>query len=271
MRYALPLLASALLFSTSAFARHLGGGGQATSGLKDGSSLTGLCSGDPQNTGGRWRNWCKDIDDELMAPAPNCKVGNGREVSAGKGSDGSFCDVLREEILADGNEKNNYLGFGEACPPDKLKEILNDQTKFELFTKQLMAVLTIQESECNPHSTSNMGAKGLMQLDRKSVSGYGQCCGACKTLGHTGNISSDNDDNMKCGTAIAMYWMVSDKTMGNGSGNKGSKGIARYFQPFRRIDRANRRWMMAKTKNYCENRIDLDSNDTTVGGSTTGH
>src|SRR3569623_1521886 len=117
MKYALPLLASALLFSTSVFARHFGGGGHATSGLKDGSSLTGLCSGDPQNTGGRWRIWSKDIDDELMAPAPKCKVGNGRGVSTVNGGETSFCDVLRNEILASGSEKNNYLGFCEACPP----------------------------------------------------------------------------------------------------------------------------------------------------------
>ena len=63
---------------------------------------------------------------------------------------------------------------------------------------------------------------------------------------------------MKCGVTIGLFWMAQDHVMGEGSGNRKARGMARYFQPFRNIDKSNRTWMMGKLKNYCNTRIDQD-------------
>jgi hypothetical protein len=56
-----------------------------------------------------------------------------------------------------------------------------------------------------------------------------------------------------------------DDTMGYGRGNNGSYGIARYFQPFRKINTKDREeWMMPKLKKYCNERIDQESDSSST-------
>ncbi len=151
--------------------------------------------------------------------------------------------------------------------------IKNDREKFKLFFKQVVAALTIEESGWNDRGVSWMGARGLMQLSRDSVRGYARCDAGCARIAKTGQIAGNtqaNMDNLTCGTSIALVWLAKDGTMGQGTGNKRSRGIARYFQPYRDIDKVKRERMKAKLANYCRKQLNLEPyREDSGGGSST--
>lgn len=252
--HAFGLLALFLFISDSAFAAPGGGPGSSASGMKNSGSMFGLCTKVEGNESAEWmqRGYCKAVADKLNDKNEGCN-----------GVSGDLVDAARQKLPQ--NEADEF------CPGGNIKA---DREKFKLFFKQVVAALTIEESNWKDGGTSSMGAKGLMQLSRGSVGGYAKCDSGCARIAKTGQIagsSQANMDNMTCGTAIALVWVAKDGTMGGGSGNKGSRGIARYFQPYRNIDKVKRKRMQEKIANYCKKQLNNEPyrEDSSGGGSTT--
>ncbi len=222
------------------------------SGLKDPNSLTGLCT--KNDSGQRWvaQGWCKTMRESL---------------EKGKGG----CAKTKFSAVRGLAQNGGLKDIEKYCP--NIKELAANETHFASFMTNLMAALTIEESDWTEKGpNSSMGAKGLMQLSLASVKQKAYACGCS-------DIKSDRDlfdahKNAQCGSYIALHWMDKDKEVGSGSGNNktsGSKGIARYFQPFRDIDKKKRERMQKKLTNYCKQRgsgnIDLEGS--TAGSPTT--
>jgi hypothetical protein len=227
------------LLSVEAFA--LPGG--MSSSLKDPSSLYGLCTQDGGNTVGLKQVWmtqgyCDAVRERIEKPI-SC---NGVEDAADKVRKGKVAQEIKS-----------------MCP----EVDMNSEREFTMVFQQIVAALTIEESMWKDNDTSWMGAKGLMQLSRGSVRGYAKCDAGCAQMANTGKMGGDvqsNMANMTCGTAIAMVWVAKDQVLGGGSGNKKSRGIARYFQPYREVDKHKRERMKNKVANYCKTQLKKDSN-----------
>jgi len=242
-----------LIFCEHAFAAPGGGSGASASAMKNSGSMFGLCTkpegNDPQN----WmkQGYCQAVEEKIREANSCLKV---------KGN-------LVDTIL--GNQKA-LDSMKEFCPNVDFKA---NKDKFVLFFKQIVAALTIEESTWKDNITSSMGAKGLMQLSRKSVAGYAKCDKGCAQIAKTGRIGGSreaNMNNMTCGTTIALYWIAKDGTLGGGSGNKGSRGIARYFQPYRNIDKVKRERMKKKVANYCNKQLNQEPYQEDRGGQRSG-
>lgn len=242
-------------------------GGRSSRGLKEGSSMYGLCSQDLVNVDSAWTkgqpnaSYCQDID-ETLDNQMGCNLKLKRPGKHKLDETKTIADQLRENPAF-------IRSLHEACG-DKIEKIKNDPVKFKLFLKQLMAVLFIQENEWKTEPTSYMGAQGLGQLDAASVRAYGRCNQACADIGKTritkgGPNHVGDHNNVKCAVTISLFYMGIDDTMGYGRGNNGSYGIARYFQPFRKINTKDREeWMMPKLKKYCNERIDQESDSSST-------
>ncbi|MGZ6480245.1 MAG: hypothetical protein ACXWQE_13130 [Bdellovibrionales bacterium] len=260
-----------LLLPGVAFARGRGAGSGAQS-LKSPDSLYGLCSQDLSNVDSDWTkgqpntSYCQDIDSTLDEQK-GCDIGGGKPppkkslksdmtISQQLSQDKDFLDSLKKE---DAFKKDS------ACL-DKIEQIKGDPTKWNLFLKQIFASLFIQENEWKSGPTSSMGAQGLGQLDPASVKAYGKCNKACAEIGKTRVVKGGKDhigdhNNVKCAVAIGLYWMGRDGKLGEGSGNSGSYGMARYFQPFRNIDKKKWRdkYMIPKVAKYCKEAMDNEA------------
>jgi|GEM_PF-5031250 len=247
-----------LFFSGSVYAIPGGGAAASSSGLKNAGSMYGLCTKAEGNETQMWmaQGYCQAVDEKLRQ-AENCN-----------GVQGSLVDAAMAKLKED--------ELKEFCPGVDLK---NDRNKFILFFKQVVAALTIEESDWSDKSTSSMGAQGLMQLSAGSAGGYAKCDKGCERIYKTGKIKGSreaNMDNMTCGTTIALVWVAKDGVLGEGSGNKKSRGIARYFQPYRNIDKVKRERMKKKVANYCQKQLNQepyrdDSSGTvlaSIGGTT---
>lgn len=231
---------------TQAFAAGVRGGAR---GIKNPNSLNGLCT--KADSSQRWvaRGWCKTMRESLEQGKGGCSKKAFGDVRS-KAQNGTLKDVEKY------------------CP--NVKELAANETHFAAFLTQLTAALSIEESDWTEKGKpSSMGAKGVMQLSLKSVKQKAYACGCS-------DIKSDRDlfdahKNIKCGSFIALHWLSKDSQVGSGSGNKGSKGIARYFQPFRDIDRKKRDRMQKKLTNYCKQRGsgEMDLDGVTSGSSTT--
>jgi hypothetical protein len=225
------------LLSVEAFA--LPGG--MSSAMKDPNSLYGLCTQDGGNTVGLRQVWmtqgyCDAIRERIEKPI-SC---NGVEDAADKIRKGKVAQEIKS-----------------MCP----EVDMNSEREFTMVFQQIVAALTIEESTWKDNDTSYMGAKGLMQLSKGSVRGYAKCDAGCAQMGKSGKMGGDvqsNMNNMTCGTAIAMVWVAKDQALGQGSGKR-SRGIARYFQPYREIDKRKRERMKNKVANYCKTQLKKDS------------
>lgn len=205
------------------------GVGAAAGGLKNENSLNGMCT--TENSGQRWvaQGWCRSITETLSS-----------------GCGGQKLEEIRNTVINDGIE-----GIQDYCP--NITSFATDREQFTQFMTQLMAVLAIEESDWRTGVTSSMGAQGIMQLSYGSVKQKPYSCG-CSAIRNANDVRNDHHKNVRCGSYIALHWIAKDKAIGKGSGNKGSRGIARYFQPFRDIDKKKRQRMQNKMKFYCQQR-----------------
>lgn len=238
---ALFFLCAVSLLPVLALARPGGGLGTATTGLLDEGSK-GLCTSDSENSTENWvkDGWCKQIMDVMT------KEECGKE---------DFAKL--QEKAKQGQIKDLEL----SCSSISSKAA--DKMQFAGVIQQIVAALVIEESSWDPkisgpditadgrtgpnihpgESTDN--AVGLMQLSVSSVGKY-QCCQDIKSKADL----QDPKKSLKCGTQIAIHWMQEDGELGGGSG-KNARGIARYFQPYREIDKIKRERMQKKVNGYC--------------------
>lgn len=199
----------------------------------------GLCTDDSQNKASKWvaQGFCLTIKESM----------NKQE-----------CAKKNMESLKTKAAAGKIEGLKEFCP--NINEIASDQAKFNSVMQQVVAALIIEESEWqgrpgpkfSVNGVKKNSAQGLMQLSLDSVKQKPYECG-CKKIKSTEDVVDDKK-NLECGTWIAMYWIDKDGTLGEGSGNKKSKGAARYFQPFREIDKQKRKRMQGKVSQYCTER-----------------
>jgi hypothetical protein len=241
-----------------------GGAGLSAGGMKNPDSLFGLCTEAGGNT-------------ETNAHTPNRNNGGVGQVWLTQG----YCDAVRERIekpiACNGvddaaqkimNSSKVMNEIKEFCP--EAEYTAGNPREFTMVFQQIIAALTIEESTWKDNDTSWMGAKGLMQLSKGSVRGYAKCDNGCAEMAKSGKMGGTvqaNMNNMTCGTAIAMVWVAKDETLGSGSGKR-SRGIARYFQPYREIDKVKRARMKEKVGNYCRTQLKKDT-DPNGGGSGT--
>jgi hypothetical protein len=226
-----------------------------------GAGTKGLCT--QHDAGEKWvdEEWCKTIYDQIT----------GRNSS----------DLCASDLFAELKEKiknGQFEGLDDYCPGyrEKMARQPDSDAFIAGLIQQIIATLVICESEWNvgaegPPITKDgvivmdgkkgeertQTARGLMQLSAKSVGADMYKCG-CAEVKSDEQLQTDPKLNLKCGTHIAMYWMVKDSELGSGSGNadghaNSAKGIAQYFQPFRDIDMEKRRKMQSKVKTYCDN------------------
>ncbi len=230
----------------------VGGGAGGSGAMKDPNSLYGLCT----QSGGLGQVWltqgyCDAVREKIEKPISCNGVDNAvQKILASKKAMDSMKDFCPGVTFSAGNEK-----------------------EFVMFFQQIIAALTIEESTWKDNDTSSMGAKGLMQLSKGSVRGYAKCDKGCAEMAKSGKMGGDvqsNMNNVTCGTAIALVWVAKDETLGGGSGNKGSRGIARYFQPYRNIDKVKRKRMQDKVANYCRTQLKKDINTNGNGGEQRG-
>lgn len=216
-----------LLIAPQAWGR--GGAGRTAGGLKDPNSLTGLCT--QENSSQRWvkQGWCKTMTESMS-----------------QGCGGQKLESIRNKAAA-----GRISDMKDYCP--NIRSVAADKNKFAQFMTQLMSALTIEESDWTTTSTSSMGAQGLMQLSYDSIKQKAYSCG-CGPIKRSSDVRKDHNKNVRCGSYIVMHWIDKDGVVGKGSGNKGSRGAARYFQPFRDIDRTKRERMKKKLSNYCKQR-----------------
>ncbi len=206
------------------------GVGRTAGGLKDPKSLAGLCT--QENGSQNWvkKGYCKTLQESMT-----------------KGCSGQKLESIRNKAM-----QGKIEGLNEYCPGGQ--NMAQDKEKFAQFMTQLTAALTIEESDWRENvRTSSMGAKGLMQLSYKSVKQKAYNCG-CNSIRSDADVSRDHHKNLRCGSYIVLHWIDKDNVIGKGSGNKGSRGAARYFQPFRDIDKKKRERMKQKIANYCKQR-----------------
>jgi len=214
-----------LTTGTNTWAQGVRGG---ASGLKNPNSLNGLCT--THDNGQKWvqQGWCKTIRETLSQGCAQSK----------------FNDVRQKA------QSGRFEGVQEYCP--NIQELAGDQNHFASFLTNLVATLIIEESDWRERgATSSMGAKGLGQLSVGSARQAAYKCG-CNKL--TAGTIEKGHENAGCTAYIALHWWSKDSTVGKGSGNKGARGAARYFQPFRDIDKNKRERMKKKMSNYCRQR-----------------
>lgn len=234
-----------IFVANTALAKPGGGAGHSSSNLKDPNSVYGLCTNHEGNANADWmkRGLCKSIS-ETVLNMEACSIG-----SKSTGGQGKVIDQIR-------NDQQTLKTMEQSC--QGITEAARDRNKFANYFTQIIAALIIEESDWSNGSTSSMGAKGLGQLSQGSVKGYAKCDKGCANLGRTGNMKDDHA-NVTCTTAIAMFWVAHDKELGKGKGNgngpTGSKGIARYFQPYREIDKTKRERMQKKVANWCQKNL----------------
>lgn len=215
-----------LLFSNQAWGR--AGVGRTASGLKDPKSLAGLCT--QENSSQHWvrKGYCKTLHESIS-----------------KGCGGQKLESIRNKA-----SRGRIEGLNDYCPGSQ--SMAQDKEKFAQFMVQLTAALTIEESDWRENiRSSSMGANGLMQLSHKSVKQKAYNCG-CSAIRSEADVRKDHHKNLRCGSYIVLHWIDRDNVVGKGKGNKGSRGAARYFQPFRDIDKKKRRRMQQKLANYCQ-------------------
>lgn len=224
----LALLVLVFLTSQQAFAR--GGVGRTASGLKNPNSLDGLCT--QENSSRNWvaKGYCKTLHESMS-----------------QGCAGQKLESIRSKAA-----QGQIEGLQDYCPNGQA--MAQDKDKFTQFMMQLTAALTIEESDWSERvGVSSMGAKGLMQLSYSSVKQKAYNCG-CSSIKSDADVSRDHHKNLRCGSYIVLHWIDKDKVIGKGGGNKGSRGAARYFQPFRDIDKKKRERIKQKLSNYCKQR-----------------
>ncbi len=239
LRYLPLLLLGAAL---SAQARPGGGVAAAAPQLK-GPGPKGLCTSDSENANEKWvkDGWCKQIMETMTK---------------------EDCAKDDFEKLQQKAKSNQINGLDKYC--SNISSKANNKNEFAGVMQQMIAALVIEESEWvanakGPNITADGktgsqipkgakvgNAKGLLQLSTDSVRKY-KCCK---------DLKSDKDLNdpkksLKCGTQIAIHWMQRDGEAGKGSKSQ-ARGAARYFQPYREIDKAKRERMQKKVnQGYC--------------------
>lgn len=235
-----------LSVSERSFARAGGGAGAAATGLKS-PGPAGLCTGDTENQRKAWvdKGWCKALFESV------------------RGKDGG-CERDNFNKLAQKIRSNQINGFKEWCP--QIDSFKRDEDVAMVLT-QIVSTLIISESMWKQNavgpSLKGRHAQGLMQLSADSIKSYK--CGGCNSGISDSALKDDAFKSLRCGTYIALSWMEKDSQVGGGSGKR-SRGIARYFQPFREIDKQKREVMKKKVANYCETRKGDTSRDRAITG-----
>ena len=211
----------------------------AAGGLKDPSSLTGLCT--TGNSNQRWvkDGWCGAIRDSFMN---KCKE--------------KFGHVF-DNLESSGLKKD----FNQYCPG--FDKIATDPLKFSIVLEQLSAALFIEESEWETGARGDRGrSQGISQISLKVAKTPAYSCG-CSDIKKQSDIN-DGKKNSACGASIMIHWLdkqvYKQNTLGANSvigggpaGKPGqSKGLANYFGPFGDRQQDKRARIMKKLKNWCQ-------------------
>lgn len=255
----LTALLGSLMGATTAQARTGGGAARAAGQLK-GPGPKGLCTSDSENANEKWvkEGWCKQIMETLTK---------------------EDCAKDDFEKLQQKAKANQIKGLDKYC--SNVSSKASNRNEFAGVMQQMIAALVIEESDWDPKAkgpaitadgktgksipkgAATKNAKGLLQLSTDSVGSY-KCCKDLKTQADLDNPKK----SLKCGTQIAIHWMQRDGETGRGSGNKNSRGGARYFQPYREIDKAKRERMQNKVnQGYCNRGGKPDSQSAGAQGS----
>jgi hypothetical protein len=241
---------ASFLISESAFARPQGLYSQI-----DGPGAHGLCTS--KDVGQKWvdEGWCQTLFESIT----------------GRKADGDNCrQKLFDELVAkieSGQSMKMAEQLEEYCGgfQQRLAQAPDKKLFIASVLQQILATLVIAESGWKQEAVgpglkqedgSMKSAQGLLQLTGDSVQADTYKCG-CKDVpsGPLGDskLKEDGHLSIACGSYIAMHWMNEDGQVGSGSGEGGSKGIARYFQPFRDIDNEKQKKFKEKVNVYCSN------------------
>jgi hypothetical protein len=171
------------------------------------------------------------------------------------GQRGEYCKIIVNSLMNDPDVVKNLeivrsssiKGMDEFCPNFDQKK--NDKSWAIEYFKNLVATIITTESGWDPANkyTEKDGtiSAGMCQLTAKSDNSKGGKCGQLTD----GNVT-DAKANIECCVQMVMKYMAEDKDVGSGKGDKGSRGIARSFGPFR-DGRKERKDMAGRTAAWC--------------------
>jgi hypothetical protein len=217
-----------------------------------GPGVNGLCT--EADKGQKWvdEEWCKTIYDQV--------TGRNSEDKCASDQFAELSGKIKNTFGSGSYAGNNFKGLFDYCPTIyNIMKTVPDQDAFIAgLLQQIIASLVIAESGwkqdavgCEVVESSGKRAQGILQLEAGSVGAEKYNCG-CKDVTSDEQLKADPKLSLKCGTHIALYWMNQDSEIGSGSGNDGSRGAARYFQPFRDIDIEKRHKLERKVAEYCK-------------------
>ena len=186
----------------------------------------GLCTSQNQNRTQVKNGYCRMLSDILRDP-------------------NSCANRAMNSIIAKGN---SVAHLGEYCSTFPRM----GSNKSEVFVQFLAALIT-NESGWNAHATEKawskngqtMQGRGLFQIGVNDRSKDPDCAGL------TSDSIYDAKTNMRCGACIALKFIDQDNNMGDGTGDSGARGAARYFGPLRDMQANKRRAMASAVNNYC--------------------
>ncbi len=156
---------------------------------------------------------------------------------------------LSEIVDAAGSDGSGIGQLLEFCPTYGK---LTSRTQRIMVFQQILATLITQESGWNPNAEerpwtrddgASMGGKGLFQIGVGDAS-KPDCAGVKDNIFNPRN-------NMLCGACIALTGLRRDKTIGRGTNDSGSRGMAWYFGPLRDQQQAKRQAMANAVAEYC--------------------
>jgi hypothetical protein len=205
-------------------------------GVGAGNIGNGLCTNNNRDRTQVKEGYCKILRD-LLNNEGSCASQQLQRIIAIAGSDGRGIGDL-----------NNYCSnYGQLRSNDQKKDVF----------LQVLAGLIVKESGWRTDAREpawtradglSMGGRGLFQIGVRDRSNPD--CGELND-----RSIFDPRVNLKCGACIALTNLAKDATMGHGVGDRGARGLARYFGPFRDGQHAKRRDIAASVNTWCMSNV----------------
>lgn len=193
-----------------------------------------------------------------------CRGGTGSKQTTPQPDGGgiSYCDMIYNQLkdpctgaFVDQLASQDTEDMEDFCPG--FGGAKSDKEKVRIMLMNFVASVVTTESHWNPKETGDGGkSKGMLQLTKKTDQRHGCACGQLQD-------EFNAKQNLACGTQMIVSFMAKDKTVGKGKGDRGSKGAAKSFGPFR-DGRKEREAIKGRISKWCSESL----NAAPSGGQT---